>query len=467
MSFWTNLLSGPWKTADNPGDPNGVVFEGDPVEERSSLPFVAPSPWDGWPAGWATPLWDFGELGARFNALVDIAWTCIDLNARVLSSMPVYRTRNGRVVPAATWMENPDPSVYSSWHEFAKQLFWDYQCGEAFVLPMAEQADGLPVRFRVIPPWLVEVDITAAGRVYRLGPSGPDVTGDILHIRYKSDTTSARGVGPLEVAGGRMVTAGVLARYVREVVGIGGVVGQTLETDMQLDAAEAQDLLNMWVETRSANLGHPPVLDNNIKLVDHQAMSPRDMAMIEIAQFTEGRIADLLGVPRALVGLPTGDTFTYSNVSSWFDHHDRTTLRPYATHVMAPLSNWGLPAGEAAELNRDEYTRPPFNERAAAWVALKQAELITVDQFQAAERLGGDVAAGAINGSAGRSTEVPVSTRELTEMIQKVYLGVGVVLSAEEARDLLNRAGADLTAPFSPTGRPGNGSSTPAAGGDQ
>lgn len=112
--------------------------------------------------------------------------------------------------------------------------------------------------------------------------------------------------------------------------------------------------------------------------------------MLEISQFTEGRIAILLGVPPFLVGLPTGgDSMTYSNVSSLFDFHDRASLRPKASHVMAAMSNWALPRGQAVELNRDEYTRPAFNERATAWVQLVGAGLASVEQFQAAERLAG------------------------------------------------------------------------------
>jgi phage portal protein BeeE len=140
------------------------------------------------------------------------------------------------------------------------------------------------------------------------------------------------------------------------------------------------------------------VLDNGVKLNDHKTMSPADMAMIEIAQFTEGRIADLLGVPRALVGLPTGDSFTYSNVSSWFDHHDRTTLRPAAARVMPALSYWALPRGQKAELNRDEYSRPAFNERADAWVKMKDAGIVTAEEVRMAERFTGEAPTGALTG---------------------------------------------------------------------
>jgi phage portal protein BeeE len=333
-------------------------------------------------------------MGSRFNELVDIAWACLDLNASVLSTMPVYRTKGGAVIEPATWMTNPDPAIYSSWQEFAKQLFWDYMTGEAFVLPMTFFSDGWPLRFRVIPPWLVKVEMRSGIRTYQLGESGPDITGEVLHIRYWSTTDGPRGVGPLEKAGGKMLTAGVLAKYVREVVSTGGVPAYTLQTEQALDSADAQDVLESWIASRSKNLGAPAVLDNGLKLEAVKGMSPTDMMMIEIANFTEGRIADLLGVPRPLVGLPTGDSMTYSNVSSWFDYHDRSSLRPKASTVMSALSNWALPRGQAAELNRDEYTRPAFNERADAWVKLKEAGLVTIEQFQAAERLFGQAPTG-------------------------------------------------------------------------
>src|SRR5687768_11934995 len=150
MAFWTRVLRGPAVGVTpnlnpsstpptvgggdyTPGDPHGVEMVASGETETRALPFPQPSGWDGWPASWSVPQWDFGS---RFNELVDVAWTCLDLNASVLSTMPVYRTRSGQIIPASSWMTNPDPTIYTSWHEFAKQLFWDYQMGEAFVLPI-------------------------------------------------------------------------------------------------------------------------------------------------------------------------------------------------------------------------------------------------------------------------------------------------------------------------------------------
>jgi HK97 family phage portal protein len=279
--------------------------------------------------------------------------------------------------------------------------------GEAFVLPVMPGSDGYPLTFRVIPPWMMHVEMKGGIRRYNLGGlSGPDVTGEVLHIRYKSTTDGAHGVGPLESAGGRMLTAGILAKYVREVVSTGGLSSQTLETDQPLSEDEAQDLLNQWVASRAANLGAPPVLDNNVSLKDHQVMSPRDMAMLEIAEFTEARIAVLLGVPPYLVALAQStDSTPYSNVSQLFDFHDRASLKTKASHVMSALSWWALPRGTSAELNRDEYTRPPFAERMDAWVKAVTAGIVSPDEVRTAERFSGPAPVVAVTGG----TNEPVS----------------------------------------------------------
>ncbi len=401
MSFWTRLFgstagitpnAGPGGTPPSvgvpgysPGDPNGLEYIRPPVQVRS-LPVLQPSPWDGWPAEWSTPGWDWGP---RFNALVDIAWTCIDRSAMVLSAMPVYRTRGGEIVEPESWMINPDPSIYTSWHEFAKQLFRDFLMGEVFVLPIATGSDGYPFMFRVIPPWMITVEMTGGRRSYRLGTA--DVTSEILHIRYDSATDTPRGRGPLDVAGGRQITAGLIEKYTREVVSNGGVPLYTLETADALDPDDAQDLLNQWITSRRTNFGAPPVLDNGVTLKTHLAMSPKDMAMLEIAQFTEARIATLLGVPPFIVGLPNGgDSLTYANVSQLFEQHDRMSLQPLAAHVMGAISGWALPSTQAVELNRDQYSRPDFGARAEAYAKLVPIGVMTVDEVRAAERLQGE-----------------------------------------------------------------------------
>lgn len=391
MSFWSWLRGGTSDITPNdtvtlppsvgpdytPGDPDGVEWVSDEVEGRS-LPSILASPWSGWPLGWQTPEWN-----ARGGCLVDTAWACLDLNASVLSTMPVYKTRNGQVVDPEQWMVNPDPRIYGSWNEFAKELFWEYQLGEAFVMATDYFSTGYPMFMRVLPACMVKVEIHGATRRYWLG--SVEITGDVLCIPYKRSLTAARGTGPLDSAGARLTAAGVLARYMADMVAAPPPY-MTLETEQELNQESAQDVLDQWVASRTTNRGYPAVLDAGVTLNTHQ-LNAKDMALLELAQFNESRIAILLGVPPFLVGLPSGgDSMTYSNVSSLFDFHDRASLRPKASAVMAALSNWALPRGQGVELDREEYSRPALPERAQAYAQLASFGAITGQQVAAVER---------------------------------------------------------------------------------
>jgi HK97 family phage portal protein len=396
VSFWT-WLTGSGATPNNtietpdsvgptfnPGDPHGVEILDDDVEPENRMATFVPSPWDGWPSSWASPAWS--QMGQKFDTLVDTAWAALDLNSSVLSAMPVYRTKDSRVMPPKTWMLNPDPDIYTGWPEFAKQLFWDFQMGEAFILDYIRGSDDKPYRFRVIPPWMINVEMKDGRRVYNIGSM--DVTDDILHIRYKSTTDSARGIGPLECAGARLVAAGVLARYASELSAGGGIPKFVLETEQALTREQADQLKEQWWASRMADIGtpwKPAVLTNGVKANPLQ-LDPEKMALKDIAQYTEARIAVLLGTHPFLLGLPSGDSVTYSNATSLFDFHDRRYLKTAAVHVMSALSGWALARGQSAELNRDEYSRPPLLERATAYEKLFAMQAINSEEIRIMER---------------------------------------------------------------------------------
>jgi HK97 family phage portal protein len=423
-SWWTGAGAVPNNTVStpdsvgptySPGDPHGVQLDEPTVPVQNRMAAIVPSPWDGWPGEWSSPMWQGGGFGSKVDDLVDVAWAALDLNSSVLSAMPVYRTRAGRVLPPTSWMGNPDPDVYTDWSEFAKQLFWDFQLGEAFVLPMARSADGWPYNFRVIPPPLVSVEMGGTGREYKIGSL--DVTGDILHIRYKSTVDSPRGVGPLDSGRTRLVSAAVLARYASDFAAGGGVPKYVLETDQPLTPLQARDLLDQWWAARMANAGDswkPAIASSGLKARKLQ-LSPQEMGLTDLAKYNEARIAVLLGVPPFLLGLPMDSSMTYSNVSQVFDFHDRRYLKTAATRVMSALSGWALPRGQSVELNRDEYSRPALLERAEAYEklvplgALSSAEIRVMERFVDADMPddtldnGGDlVAAQALTGG-GRS----------------------------------------------------------------
>lgn len=353
---------------------------------------VTPSRWAGWPTDWLDPTWDGYS---QFNSLVDTAWACLDLNSSVMGSMPPYLTRGGQVIPQKSWMSNPDPDTYTSWDDFAKEAFWEYQCGELFVLALARDFDGWPVRFRVIPACFVTIDPDG----YRIG-AWRVPPGDLLHIKYTRQPGTKHGVGPLEAGGARMVAAATMSRYVSGLVENGIAPPYYIKTDKPLTKDQAIGVLDGYLETRAERAGEPAIMSGGSSLEAPPTKSAKEMALVELAQFTDSRIAVLLGVPPFLVGLPSGgDSMTYSNVSSLFDFHERASLGPKVGAVSGAISRWVLPRGTKFDLNRDAYTRPSAVDRATYYSTLSQIDgVITGPEIRTMERMNGDIAPLALTG---------------------------------------------------------------------
>jgi HK97 family phage portal protein len=298
-------------------------------------------------------------------------------------------------------MVNPDPDMYTSWSEFAGELFWDFMLGEAFIYAAEYDFNNRPSKMRVIPPWIVQPEwengLVGSKRRYRIG--GLDVTDQILHIRYRSRMDTLRGIGPLELSGARMVASAVLQKFAQEVATTGGRPIYWIENPRRLDKAQADDLLDQWVESRARNLGKPAILSGGSTLENMPVPSAKDLALVELSQYTESRIAVALGVPPFLAGLPSGgDPMTYQNVSALFDFHDRASLRTKAVRVMSALSGWALPRGTSIEMNRDEYTRPDPKTRSEYYKNLVDIKAIGAEEVRTMERLHGDYAPIALTG---------------------------------------------------------------------
>ncbi|HKY65098.1 MAG TPA: phage portal protein, partial [Acidimicrobiales bacterium] len=271
---------------------------------------------------------------------------CLDLNSSIISSMPPYTTTGGALAPSPTWVANPDPDLYTSWDEFAKQAWWDYQLGEVFIICTARHFDGYPARFHVLEPWLVNVEMGSDGRrEYRIGSLDPGP--DLLHIRYKSTTSAARGMGPLDAGQTRMVAAGLLQRYASKIIASGGVPYYVITHPEELSERQIADLQTQWFVSRMNNLGMPAVMSGGIG-IDRLQFSPAEMMLTEIAQYTDSRIANLLGVPPFLVGLPSGgdsmcvDTDTEILTSRGWRRYDQLVIgeQVYALDMETGLARW-------------------------------------------------------------------------------------------------------------------------------
>lgn len=384
----------PNENGDGPNEPPQSVgptssegFGNTHVMQLAGMPQV--QAWSGWPVEWATPNWG-GAVGIdECMSRVSTVWTCLDTNASAVASMPVYAVEGMRRVASPQWMTNPQPEVYSSWDEAIYQVMISFQMGEAILWCTSRNPDRSVRTWVMLDPRRVTIQQDVPKR-YLLNGSY-DITDDVLHIPYASWPGDPRGHGPLEAAATQMYGAEAMERYAANLATRGGIPWAVLTHPGDLQSGQAADLQGQYVAARMNAAGAPAILSGGLTL-QPLTINPRDMALLELRQFEESRLSILLGVPPFLAGLPSGgDSMTYANISSLFDFHWRSGLKPRAQRVMKAISNWALPPGRTAELDRDEYIRPGIVELAQAYSVLHAIEsdgsrAITIDEIRAKER---------------------------------------------------------------------------------
>jgi HK97 family phage portal protein len=356
--------------------------------------------WAGWPVEWQVPS-NFTRTGAPGYGMSDIVFAAIDRNATAFGSMPVVVSKGLAPQPSPTWLTNPQPEVYTCWAEFARQLWWSYQgCGEAFLIATSRFADGggpggrgWPRTFMVLDPWLCTPAIVDGVRTVSV--NGFDATDEVLHLRYASWPTEARGIGPLEVAGERVAAARALMRYGSDLATAGGLPWAVLKSKYRLTPGRAAELRDAWVTASRSRMGAPAILDGELDLTPMQ-VTPRDMALADLQTASESRIAVLLGVPPYLLGLPSaeGSSAPYQNVQAIFDYWWRATLYPHGSFMTSALSLWALAAGTNLVLDSTSYTQPGPLDRAQFYAIMLGNGVMSVDEVRAAERLAPAPAAG-------------------------------------------------------------------------
>lgn len=425
---------------------------------------IQAAPWDGWPGDWQQPWSTFGDWGRGMGRLNDVAWNAIDLNSGILSTMPTFvRDRaGGRTDPddygAPSWLLNPEPLVYTCWEDMARQAWWSYWAtGEIMFYATAWDADGYPTRFIVLHPAYVNVTGTRAPFDYSLNDGTPLNVGgrrDLLHVRYAWSPNDPRGMGPLEAGGARVVAAEMLAKYSAELAANGGLPMAVLSTDKRLTKNQSDRILADWTRARRSRLGLPAVLSDGVTL-SSPVGGLKDVALAELGKFSESRVANLMGVPPFLVGLPSGgDSMTYSNVSSLFDFHWRAHLRPKSQLVMSPLSGWLLPRGKRVMLDRDDYVRPGFQELTQGLGTLASAGAVSPTEMRNQAGIAGSAPAPAAVATEVATEDPTAAANAMKAQFDALGAGVRAGVVPEDVAARVGLTGLRFTGAIPTTLRP-------------
>jgi HK97 family phage portal protein len=263
--------------------------------------------------------------------------------------------------------------------------------GEAFIVGDDWYVDGFARFFHVAHPDAIE----PVDELDRLGGRAPlfrwrdngDPIGDVLHIRYATSAGHWRGQGPLEHAASSEFTASNLERYAADLAGNGGVPWGLLTNPVDLGGPAARSAQQQWLESSRSRLGAPAVLTGgwDIKAL---TISPKDMALLELREFDEQRIAAAFGVPPVLVGLSQPGSMNYSSTQMLADWHWRSTLQWLATNICQAISNWALPGDQTLVLDSRPYTQPDLESRSRAYATMADHGALSIPEWRALENLG-------------------------------------------------------------------------------
>ena len=366
----------------------------------ASDPPIEAQAWQGWPVGWQVPS---NLNSSSVAARVSTVFSCIDLNARIAGTLPVYvKIGNVRRDPQPEWITNPASGLYTGWTDMLEQAWWTYQRrGEIIFWALSRYADGSVRNFAVLNPDMVDVERGPDGYpVYtlmtwndELGESAGVIRldrADVLHITYAKWPGELRGHSPLESVAGNLSSAYAAALHSGRLAERGGVPWAVLNAPYEIDNDEVDRLRAQWVDSSTRSTGAPAVTSGGFTL-ETLSISPVEMALLEQRDFDETRIAIALGVQPYQVGLKQGGGgLVYQNVSMIFDYHWRSTLRPHTRKIAQALKNWALPAGQTLHFNPDEYVRPGIDDRAETYVKLHGIEddtgrVITASEIRDAE----------------------------------------------------------------------------------
>lgn len=295
------------------------------------------------------------------------------------------------------WHQQPDPNCTRNFimANTVKDLMLE---GRAFWYITARYATGFPSAFTWLPAAMIQTPDNNGPEYF--GPAqtiqyqGVDIPTDNV-VQFLSPIPSMLWYGAraidiayrLDEAAKRFASVEIAAGYLQQ------VDGEAMSSD------ELVDLASAWAEARSNRA--VGALNQHVEWREFKS-NPSTLQLHEGRQHAAMELARVMQVPPWLVGLSVGG-MTYQNSVEARRDLFLFGAKPFVDCIEETLSmNTISPQGRMVELDITTYL---------------------------AEAGGGDDAA--------------LKARQMAEVIQKIYLGVPTVVSAEEARRIVNLATGD------------------------
>lgn len=272
---------------------------------------------------------------------------------------------------------------------------------------------------------------------------------EITHITALS-TDGLKGLSPIEVNRQSIGTGLAGEQAAARMFSSGMFVSGLVTTEDDVDTAEAEQIkagLDAKV-TGVDNAGKLAFVNRNLKFTPW-TMPATDAQFIESRIHQVEEVSRIFGIPPHLLGQTEKQTSWGSGVTEQNRGLARYTLMPWTSRVEQRLSRL-LVSRQTCEYDYAGLLQGSAQEEIQMLIDQIAAGILTADEARRVRNLE-PLGPGAVD------------PRALVEMVQKVYLGVGTVLTSDEARELLNRAGAGLAVPAPTLAPSANGREAPNA----
>jgi len=292
------------------------------------------------------------------------------------------------------------------------------------------------------------------GYVYT-GPDGEQVPlqlNEVIHIKLPNPLDPYRGLGPVQAILTDLDAARYSAEWNRNFFLNSAEPGGIIEVPEKLSDDEFKEMTARWREQHQGVAAAHRVAVLEKATWKDRSISQRDMQFVELRKVAREVIREAFGIHGHMLGL--SEDVNKANAEAGATSFGKWLIRPRLGRIKGAVNTRLLPmfgqTTQGLELDHDD-PEPPDREsddreRISKATAFKTLVDAGVDPKDAAMLCGWPSVRMAEAG------DTPVTARALTEMIQKIYLGVDTVVTWDEAREILNRAGAALASQPQPEG---------------
>ncbi len=338
--------------------------------------------------------------------------------------------------PRPMWIDEPAPGLDRvAW---TGQIVWSLlMAGNAYLLPLSRGNTILSVE--PLDPMRCDVRVERGARKVFVDGT---VDARVVHIPGRMLPGALKGMSPIEWHRSVIGLGLAAAQYGAEFFANGeGNMPGVIEMAGAAQPETLNSIARQWRrKRRSGGRGLPGVLDNGATW-KATGVTNEQAQFLATRKYTDAQIAaQVFLLDPSDLGIPVeGSSITYANQQQRDSRRLRIALMPWIRRIEPGVTRL-LWSGGAYTFDVDSRLRGHTKESYETLAIALAAGFMTIDEVRA------------ILGMPPRpnATEAPTA-RELAEMIQKIYLGVGVVLTADEAREILNSGGANLPPGFMPS----------------